>query len=197
MINHDIQSMNLDQYDEGEISLPSETQQSSFASNLRQFIILTRRAFNESALQEMADTEGLKVSSHLNVVAEPYFGLTLKVTPHRGDIKDFVAEQGEIFFDSLMRVVSTSTHRGISGKRAAFVRALTRDHSSTNTIETKIVVSTSIFFNDYRVTTGFPCDSQELDSVAVDIMHRLSNDWGHLLAFDVDTHLSPYDESVF
>lgn len=195
MINHNIQAMNLDQFDEGEISLPSETKSESFTSNLRQFIILTRRAFNEPALNEIVFTEGMHVTEHKSHVdTEPYFGITLKACPHFGKIEDFVAEHGEIFYDSLLRIAGTSVQRGVSGKRAVFVREFRRADGLGNTIETKIVLSTSVFYNDYRVTTGFPSTTSEIEEAARSIMDRLSQEWGDKIGFDLDIHEAPYTE---
>lgn len=196
MINHNIQSMNLDQFDEGEISLPSETKSETFHSNLRQFIILTRRAFNESALNEMAFAEGLNVAEHApHVDTEPYFGITLQVSPHFGDIKDFLEVHGDTFFDSVTRIASTSVQRGVSGKRAVFVREFRRASSFGNTIETQLVLSTSIFYNDYRVTTGFPSNLSEIEDSATSIMNRLHQEWGDKVRFELETHEAPYEES--
>jgi hypothetical protein len=196
MINHNIQLMNLDQFDEGEISLPSETKSESFASNLRQFIILTRRAYNESALNDMALTEGLKVAEYNSYSDnEPYFGITLQVSPHFGRIEDFLEENGDTFFDSVTRIASTSVHRGVSGKRALFVREFRRASNLNNTIETKLIISTSVFYNDYRVTTGFPSNLHEIEDSARSIMDRLHQEWGHKVRFELETHEAPYEES--
>ena len=128
MINHSIQSMNLDEADQGEISLPSESTQISFEGNLRQFIILTRRAFNELALLKSADEEGIKVALHCpSNETSPYFGLKLKVTLKNKTVEEFVQDYGDDFFASVLRVASFSTQRGISGKRAVFVREFRRD----------------------------------------------------------------------
>jgi hypothetical protein len=196
MINHNIQSMNLDQFDEGEISLPSETKAETFHSNLRQFIILTRRAFNESALHDMAQTEGIKTSTHNpHGDTEPYFGITLQVSPHFGKIEDFLEVHGDTFFDSLTRISSTSVQRGVSGKRAAFVREFRRASSFNNTIETQLVLSTSVFYNDYRVTTGFPSTLSEIEDSARSIMERLHQEWGDKVRFELETHEAPYEET--
>jgi hypothetical protein len=196
MINHSIQSMSLDQFDEGEISLPSETKSASFKSDLRQFIILTRRAYNESALDDMELTEGIKVSQYEpRVDTEPYFGITFKACPHFGKIEDFVAEHGETFYDSLIRIAGTSVQRGVSGKRAVFVREFRRAAGLGNTIETKIVVSTSVFYNDYRVTTGFPSTLSEIEDSARSIMERLHQEWGDKVRFELETHEAPYEET--
>lgn len=196
MINHNIQSMNLDQYDEGEIYLPSEAKSNSFESTLRQFIILTRRAFNEPALDEIVLAEGMHVTKYnSHVDTEPYFGITLKATTHFGKIEDFAEEHGETFFDSILRIASTSVKRGVSGKRAIFVREFRRDPSFPNTVETQIVISTSVFYNDYRVTTGFPSTSHEIEEEAHNILARIAQEWGHQVQLEVEAHKAPYEES--
>lgn len=207
MINHNIPSMNLDQYDEGEISLPSETASAPFASNLRQFIILTRRAYNDSALIDMQTSEGIKLSAHSHDCA-PYFGITLKITSLMESIKDFTETCGDDFFLSLLRIVSSSTRRGVSGKRAVFVREFLPCVVSANdplrlygtpennTLETQIVISTSVFYNDYRVTTGFPADQQELNYDVQRMLSSLQDEWSNQLAIKMNGHVNPYEETV-
>jgi hypothetical protein len=145
----------------------------------------------------MAITEGIKVTEYNSYSdIEPYFGITLQVSPHFGKIEDFLEEHGETFFDSVTRITSTSVHRGVSGKRAAFIREFRRASANSNTIETKLVISTSIFYNDYRVTTGFPSNLNEIEDSARSIMNRLHQEWGHQVRFELETHEAPYEEST-
>jgi hypothetical protein len=189
--------MSLDEADQGEISLPSESSAISFEGNLRQFIILTRRAFNEPALLEAASAEGIKVAQHSNSDNAPYFGLTIGITPTNESIEDFVENSGDDFFASILRITSFSTQRGVSGKRAVFVREFRRDDPfAPETVYTKILVSTSVFFNDYRVTTGFPADQYELGYNVQSIVNRLEQEWGDRLDIDITGVLEPYEETA-
>lgn len=199
MINHNIESMDLSQNDEGEIYLPSESKPVTFESDLRQFIILTRRAYNESALLDMEQSEGLKVAQHTpHDDATPYFGVTLGITPKYGKtLEDFIDEHGDSFFSSLLQITSVNTQRGVSGKRAVFVREFRKDDPfASDTLYTRIVISTSVFYNDYRVTTGFPSNQQELISTVQSIRQRLYDQWGHELDFQIDAVENPYEETV-
>lgn len=193
MINHNIQSLDLDEQDRGEMVLPSEGNHPSFESNVRQFIILSRRLFSELALNsDLAEDNEIKVRKHNDFENEyfPYFGLTLKFKYRDGDLddmKDFVEEEGDEFFNAVIQTVRQSNMSRIRGNRAVFVREFNRvsDPILGDVMETKIVVSTSIFYNDYRVTTGFPSNTTELEQVTEDIFKTLDTFWGDQLQIEI------------
>lgn len=182
MINHDVQPLGLVAADAGEIVLPSENESIKFEGTVRQFVILARRAYSEQALECLADSEGIKLQNYEDSVdVAPYFGLTLRVQPE-GDLESFVEEQGDDFFDSVLKIVSKSNVRGVRGNRCAFVREFraVNDAQYGKLLETKILVGTSVFFNDYRVTTGFPYDEESLDVATESIYNELCAQWGEL-----------------
>ncbi len=193
MINHNIQLLELIEQDRGEMMLPSEDNHSSFETNVRQFIILSRRLFSELALNsDLAEDNEIKVRKHNDFEDEyfPYFGLTLKFKYRDGDLddmRDFVEEEGDEFFNALIQTVTQSNVRKIRGNRGAFVREFRRvsDPVLGDVMETKIVVSTSIFYNDYRVTTGFPSNTTELEQVTEDIFRTIDTFWGDQLQIEI------------
>lgn len=195
MINHSVQSMSLAEYDEGEVALPNEAGLVTFPSNLRQFILLTRRAYNEAALINLEHTEGINIRYHGEDEAAPYFGLNLKFKPVSDELEDFVEESGDDFFSSILRAAATSTKRGLSGERAAFVREFRRSTlDGVDVMETKILISTSVFFNDYRVTVGFPQTELELEDVTAAIFNQLRSQWGQDVKLEVEAFFEPYTE---
>lgn len=201
MINHNIPTLSLVDNDEGETFLPSEEGSISFESNLRQFIILSRRLFAEEVIENcLADTEGIKQRKHSdNDEYNTYFGLHLRFKNKVGSLEDFVEDEGDDFFDSLSKAVTTSNIRGISGHRGAFVREFRRvnDPYLGEVMETKILVSTSVFYNDYRVTTGFPSDISELEDVTEEIFNKLEQIWGDDLQLEITPILVPSEENTF
>jgi hypothetical protein len=190
--------MSLAEYDEGEIALPNEAGLSIFSGNLRQFILLTRRAYSETALANLEETENLNVRIHKEQEeVEPYFGITLKFQP-RDDLEAFIDNSGDDFFNSILRISATSTKRGVSGDRPVFVREFRRatDPILGDVMETQILISTSVFFNDYRVTVGFPGDEDEVENATESIFKQLRDNWGEQVKLDLEACFSPYSEEV-
>ena len=198
MIEHSIQSMSLAETDDGEVVLPSEIKTINFPSNLRQFIILSRRAYNKDALVALECTEDIKIAYRDNEDVPPYFGLVLKFKPIHQTVEEFIDEEGDSFFDSLIQIVSSSSKRGISGKRAAFIREFRRlaDPSLGEVMETKILISTNIFFNDYRVTVGYPSSEDEIEDVTGVIFEQILNQWDRQLKLEIDfVELTEYSDN--
>lgn len=194
MKNHNVESMSLAEYDDGEIALPNEAGLVTFSSNLRQFILLTRRAYNQKSLIAIENNEGLKIKQYKkDKDSIPYFGLSLKFKPEDEDVEDFLAEDGDSFFNSILHYTSTSSKIGVSGERAVFIRQFRSIED--NLMETKILVSTSIFYNDYRVTTGFPSDEFDLEDVTSKIFEQLRNQWGEKLNLEIEAFWNPYIEN--
>ncbi len=198
MINHNIQTMNLSATDDGEIVLPSEDGKITFKGNLRQFLVLTRRAFNESSIVSFSDKEEIKHTVHVNQLelASPYFGLNLTFQPLDEDIDDFVATYGDEFFESILNHIHMSEFRGVRGQRAAFVSSFSvvNDDKLGSVLKSKIVVSTSVFFNDYRVTTGFPGTEAELELVVEQIFNKIQDIRGDEIKFELVPVVNPYFE---
>jgi len=198
MINHNIPSMDLAASNHGEIALPSEDGKITFGGNLRQFLVLTRRAFNENAIVDFADKEEIKHTVHDNQLelASPYFGLTLKFQPLEKNIDDFVAAVGDEFFEFILNTVNTSQVRKFRGQRAVFMSSfnVSEDDKLGLVLESKIIVSTSVFFNDYRVTTSFPGTETELELVVEQIFNKIKDVWGNEIKFELVPVVNPYFE---
>ena len=123
----------------------------------------------------------------------------LKFKPIADSIPDFIEENGDAFFDSIIGAVSVSSKRKMSGERACFVREfrIVEDDNFGEVLETKILVSTSIFFNDYRVTTGYPSTEIELDDeVTRLIFDKLSTEWCDQINLSIEASWNPYEDEV-
>lgn len=179
MINYNIPAMSLSEHDEGEIYLPSETFPITFDGNLRQFLNLTRRAYNPDALELLADKEELKIEYNDGAEPYPYWGINLTIHPNSGTVDEFVDNYGDDFFDSLKEILSYNTKRRVSGKRAIFVGSFEKiTQHGFECLQSHILVSTSIFYNDFRITTGYPAGEDQLTKAANSVWKRLSDQWG-------------------
>lgn len=181
MNNHSIENMNLDETTQGEMVIPSEKKNLIVECSLRHFMIQSKRNYTVNALNEIDD---MKVRVHENTddIFDSFdqfpemVAISLHVKPDTS-FEDFVDEKGDDFFEQLMSVVGYCDIRGIRGNRAAFITEFEKEtiHGDIEVLSAKIILSTSTFYNDYRVTVGFPSNQDELDSVVENIHNRISN----------------------
>lgn len=190
--SHDIKSMLLMADDEGEILLPSEVKLINFTGTIRQFTVLSRRLCSVDAINAFSQKEQMNVR-HLSYIPPgliaiknsiPFIGLNLKFKPSDPDldIKTFVTNEGEEFFDFLIDIIGNSNIKNHKGTRCAFIKNFytTSSIDYGELCETKILLGTSIFFNDYRVKTNFPNTQEVLLDICHDIYEQILNRFPHL-----------------
>lgn len=187
---HDIKSMLLKAEDDGEIILPSEVKLINFSGTVRQFTVLARRLCSVEAINSFSQREQMNIR-HLTYIPPsliainnniPFIGLNLKFKPSSMSIKDWVDQDGEKFFDFLIDIIGNSKIKNHKGTRCAFIKNFyttsTMDYGEL--LETKILLGTSIFFNDYRVKTNFPNTQEVLLNICHDIYEQILNEFPHL-----------------
>jgi hypothetical protein len=150
--------------------LPSEKGNLTVAATLRQFIIQARRNYSANILENLEVEEGMTVTLHNpendfldTSEISPFFYVKLIVKP-TVSLKEFSeSPEGNDLFDKVLELASNSNVRRLSGKRTAFVSAFNpvQDSSRGEVLETKILIGTSVFYNDYRVTANFPATEEE------------------------------------
>lgn len=178
MINHNIPQFNLTQDMVGEMVLPSEKGNLIVSANLRQFIIQTRRNYNGDALTALQDSESINIVYNQSFPEDtaPYFYLKLTIRPDI-DFKEFaVGTQGYDFFNKVLELAGHSNVRFKSGNRTAFVSAFEKvtDENLGEVLVSNILIGTSVFYNDYRVTLDFPFQDEEYQVVVGDFFRDLS-----------------------
>ena len=176
---HSIEHLNLSQDTVGEILIPGELKDMvAPESHLRNFMLHVTRNYTSDILEhvpgmrvalhsEDSDVFGESSSADLVVV-----NLSFKPT---GTLEEFVEESGDEFFDNLLKIVSYNDKRGLRGKRGVFVSEFARtNEDGVDVLSAKILLSTTVFYNDYRATVGYPSNQDEVDEVVEDIYNRLT-----------------------
>lgn len=188
--SHNIESMQLKEHEKGEIILPSEVSLINFNGTLRQFLILSRRLTSHDALEHFKETEAMDVRK-LNYVPPgfipietdfPYIGMTLKVLPNNQNLAEFAKHEGESFFSFLINAVGNSDMPNQKGTRCAFIQNFQNKNTLEygNIFESKILLGTSIFFNDYRVKTNFPNSHESLFDICKRLYESILQKFPHL-----------------
>lgn len=186
MIDHNFTQYGIDETYAGEVVLPSEKGNTHVTMPLRQFVQLARRAYSANALAYLEDDEGLKITEHQTMddneyeEVQPFFHFSLTFRPNRISLKDFVeSPDGDRLFDRILELVGRSNTRGISGSRTAFVGEFNRKttKSGSEVMVSQIFVGTSVFFNDYRVTTNYPASQDEADKILESIFTTLCQEF--------------------
>lgn len=181
-MTHSITGFDLDENERGEMVIPSEKDNIVAECNLRQFMIQATRNYSQDALERIP---GMKVRVNQSAEDDDIFDeserselvlIDLMVQPETS-LQEFVDEKGDEFFDELMAVLGYCDLRGIRGKRAVFVTEFKKTilGAGVEVLAAKVVLSTSVFYNDYRVTVAYPYAQDELDTVVENIYNRISN----------------------
>lgn len=163
MIDHNLTQFSLDESYDGEMIIPSEQGNINVPATLRQFIIQARRNYSENALTLLADTEDIKLTLNTPFsTLAPYFYLKLIVKPSVALQQFAESEEGESFFNKVLELAGHSDVRFKSGKRSAFIGAFSpiTDNTLGVVLVSNILISTTVFYNDYRATCHFP-ESEE------------------------------------
>lgn len=183
MIDHNLAQFGLNENYAGEQVQPSEKGNLTVPSTLRQFIVQANRAYSQSALEAAQDNEGLHLQYHDGDIDHevPFFHLKLIAQP-QGDLASFVANKGNDFFNFVLKTVGRSEVRFVRGNRAAFVGEFTKqvDPDFGEVMVSNILIGTSVFYNDYRVTTNFPASQNELEVVVGDIFTSITQAYPEL-----------------
>lgn len=197
MIDHNFTQYGIDEAYSGEAVLPSEKGNTHTTMALRQFVQLARRAYSANALELLEDSEGLKITQHQTMddnefdEVQPFFHFTLTFRPKNGDLKAFVeSPQADSLYERLLELVGRSVTRGVAGTRTAFVGEFNRKitHSGLEVMVSHVFVGTSVFFNDYRVTTNYPASQDEADTILEKVFTTLSTE------FDIALEISGDEE---
>lgn len=176
MIDHNLTQFGLDENLLGEANLPGEKGAANLSLNLRQFIILARRAYSAFSLEQLAENEGIKLrfASNADSESSPFFHIRLTVKSSN-DLQDFVQNEGEAFFERVLSLYSRSEIAGNRGNRVAFVGPfeLENDAQKGEVLVSNGLIGTSVFYNDYRVTAGYPSTDNDFLEVVGGIYHEL------------------------
>lgn len=188
--SHNIASMQLKESDEGEIILPSEVSLINFNGTLRQFIILARRLTSHEYLDNFKNTEVMDVRKLTYVPPGftpietnfPYIGMTLKILPSNQDLSSFSKLEGEKFFSYLISIIGHSEMPNQRGTRCAFIQNFKQNKTLEfgDVFESKILLGTSIFFNDYRVKTNYPNCHEVLFDICQKIYEGILSEFPNL-----------------
>ena len=180
-MTHSITGLDLDENEHGEMVMPSEKGNFVTECTLRQFLIQAARNYSQEALERIP---GMKVRANQTVENSDVFDdserselvvIDLMVQPE-ASLQEFVDEKGDEFFDELMGVLGLCDLRGVRGQRAVFVTEFKKTilDGGVEVLAAKILLSTSVFYNDYRVTVAYPHGQDELDAVVENIYNRIS-----------------------
>lgn len=178
MIDHNLKQLKMDEDYEGEQIIPSEKGNLTLPSTLRQFIIQSR-AYREETLELLKETDGLhlrKLYNNFNY-SVPFFYISLIVRPNNGMTNgEFVEKYGNEFFDLLLNTIGRSEIRNNRGNRGSFVGEFFNFHDPDygQVLKSHILIGTSVFYNDYRVTTNFPSSDNEMDYVLTEIYNIIT-----------------------
>lgn len=185
MIDHNFAQYGIDETYSGEAVLPSEKGNTHATMALRQFVQLARRVYSANALELLEDSEGLKITEYQSMdnafnEVHPFFHFTLTFRPKTEDFQTFVeSDESDRLYDRILALVGRSYTRGVSGARTAFVGEFNRKTTASglDVMVSHVFVGTSVFFNDYRVTTNYPATQEESDSILESIFKTLSNEF--------------------
>lgn len=186
MIDHNFAQYGIDEAYSGEAVLPSEKGNNHVTMALRQFVQLARRAYSANALECLESSEGLNITEHQTMddnefdEIQPFFHFTLTFRPKTGDLKTFVeSEEADRFYERVLALVGRSYTRGVSGARTAFVGEFNRKTTASGleVMVSHVFVGTSVFFNDYRVTTNYPASQDEADAILEGIFTSLASEF--------------------
>jgi len=198
MIDHNLTHLGLNENYEGEQIQPSERGNLRVPSTLRQFIIQANRAYSPSALEAAQDFDGLKLTYHTNNTlgnfmddeeeVGSYFAVKFIIQPE--DFAEFVAHNGDAFYDRVLELLSKSTARGVRGNRGAFLGEFNRENHADYgmVLVTQALISTTVFYNDYRATVGFPGTNAEVKDVVGSIYQTLVQEYPELkleMSYDI------------
>lgn len=196
---HDLDQFDMHSSDEGEMVIPSEVGNLSTPATLRQFMVLSSRLFSTESLEKNASIK-LRYNPSLDddyPTENPEF-LYVNLLAKPNDIQAFTQQEGDKFFEKVLEIVGTSHLRGMRGKRGAFVGAFEKvTQGYTEMISSKILLSTTVFFNDYRATVGYPYTEVEMQDVIGEIYSRLQQEYP-LVQFELSYEsLQEEDDEVF
>lgn len=183
-MTHCVDTLDLDENETGEMLIPSEVGNILAECKLRHFLIQNSRNYTKEALENIS---GMKIRVNQSVLEDvsnvfdvsnhsELFLLDLLVQPE-GDFHDFVEEKGDAFFEELMSVLGNCDLRGMRGKRGLFLTDFNKKtlDCGLEVLAAKILISTSVFYNDYRVTVSFPYTQDELNLVVESIYNSISS----------------------
>ena len=195
MSNHNLEQFEMYADNEGEMVIPSEVGNMKNECNLRQFLIMSERQYSESAVSVVNDIK-VRVNSSAQCHDPSLLYVNFLMKPE-GDLKDFIEEKGDEFFDSLLKIAGYCDIRGVRGNRGAFVSYFQLvEENGLELWKSKILLSTSVFYNDYRVTTGFPFTDKECTSVLEDMYGKLNNEFPDV-EFELSWEKMNEDANVF
>jgi hypothetical protein len=185
MIDHNFTHYGLNENYTGEVTLPSENGNVKAELSLRHFVQLSRRAYSHTALENLVDSEGIILTKHetpddVSDTVPPFFHIKLTIQPDNQTLTDFAeSDYGNSFFDTLLELVGKSSVRRLSGNRIAFVGTFNKavDAIIGEVFVSDLFIGTSVFFNDYRVTTNFPANESEESAVVEGIFRELTKEF--------------------
>jgi hypothetical protein len=188
LIDHSFSEFGLNEKMEGTIFVPMENLEYGMLSKgtVRNFSILFNRMYNFNDLEDidsyLSITNYKDFDNEDEDVGESEDFLHFKLTVQ----KDGMDEIKEEFLSELFRLVTNSDKRGIRGKRLAFVQDFEEKSSPYGDVLTSnILINKNIFFNDYRVTSGYPNTVKEESQLLEYIFQQLTSKFPNF-GIDID-----------
>ena len=176
-MKHEITEMQLYQHNEGTANFPSELGNYSSECNVRQFLLQCSRLYSKVAMFHQRDNFEVNLNHYSS---NEIFGINIKFKPNMS-LEDFVKKESDNendFFKTLLQIISYSDMYRKRGNRAVFLTYFSRKNvDGEDVLVAKAVVSTTIFYNDYRATLGFPSNEDEMNNCIENIYNKLCNNY--------------------
>lgn len=189
MIDHNLPQFELKEHDNGTMLIPSENGNLKIAATLRQFLVHSRQ-YRPSFLRELAHTDGLNVRENDNADSDaqndatPFFFLQIIAKPRANFLSSSanITDTRDAVSQVLESLAGQSQVRYNRGNRAAWVaQGEFENHDEYGDIvKFNMLIGTSVFYNDYRVTLNFPGNDMEVENVVEEIYEQLVRNFSDL-----------------
>lgn len=203
MISHSLKTLNLNENLQGKLIFPYEKENFKIQSTLRNFIVTAYRSYTHDTLKasslqtksvvkdhsEQFNEQALQHATYLNCHHSsevPFF--YVKIVIKSEDVLSVLQDYSDSLSESLEEVLGYCNVMKLRGKRLAFLSDFEVGYNTEfgRFISFHALVSKSIFYNDYRVTTNFPFYFEDYEIVKQDILNRIENFFPEL-SFEVVT----------
>lgn len=140
--------------------LPEESQNLTTTCSAKQFFYLMSRLASPLTLQAHLTSDRIKFSDGHDEHAHLFIGFELNIENVPPQYKDSLASTFSWVPLALAKKIANLDKREIRGARGAFVSSISEPSLNKNDgslcLKCHVVFSTAVFFNNYRVTLGFP-----------------------------------------
>lgn len=151
-----LSNVSFDGSESGLLSLPFEgldREQRLNDVDIETALNITSRLSSPVSLGSLAAAQELKVRADANFQLGVAIAVLVKPSAPQRLVAFEDSHEGEAFFESVFDQLARSRQVGCNGKRVAF---LAKADEEGGVIEYRGFFSTAVFFNDHRLTLGFP-----------------------------------------